>query len=176
MTLTDYLLDSALILVVLRQLRESRYDRRAVVLPLAIVAIVANSYLHAVPTAGSDLALIMGFSALGIALGAASGLATRVRADGGRYALVKAGTVAAGLWVLSMGFRMVFAIWASSHEGGITLGRFSMQHHITSGDAWTAALVLMALGEVVTRVGVLYIRSRRAIAAVGISTPQLVTV
>ena len=37
MTFIDYLVDSVLVLIVFRQIRESRFDRRAIILPLAIV-------------------------------------------------------------------------------------------------------------------------------------------
>ena len=99
---------------------------------------------------------------LGVAFGLISGLTTRVRADGGRYALVKASWIAAGVWVFSMGSRFAFAIWASN-GGAPALGRFSVAHHITSGDAWTAALVLMALGEVIVRTATLWLRAQRAL-------------
>lgn len=164
MTFTDYLLDTLLLLIVFRQVRESRFDRMMIILPLGIAAVVANSYLHSIPTAGNDLPLIAGFTALGIALGLVSGLTTRVRADGGRHALVKAGWVAAGAWVLGMGFRFGFSIWANN-GGGPDLVRFSITHHISAGDAWTAALVLMAMGEVVVRTAILWYRSQRALAA-----------
>ena len=164
MTFLDYLVDSLLVLIVFRQLRESRFDRRAIILPLAIVAVVAHSYLHAIPTAGNDLYLIAGLTGVGLILGTLSALATRVRADGGRYALVKAGWASAGLWVLGMGSRMAFSVWVAN-GGQPVVARFSEAHHITSGEAWTAALVLMALAEVATRVGVLYLRSRQALDA-----------
>ena len=163
MTFSDYLLDTVLVLIVLRQVRESRLDRRAVLLPLIIVGVVANSYLHGIPTAGNDLELVAGFTAVGIAFGVISGLTTRVRTDGGKYALVKAGWVAAGVWVLGMGFRFAFAVWAS-HGGAAGLARFSADHAITSGEAWTAALVLMALGEVICRTATLWLRAQRALA------------
>jgi hypothetical protein len=163
MTFTDYLTDSILILLVFRQLREARYDRRAVLLPLVIVAVVAKSYLHSIQTGGNDLVLIVLLVAVGATLGTTSALATRVRADGGEHALVKAGAVSAALWVLGMGSRMAFAIWASSHSGHESVARFSM-HHSLSAEVWTTALVLMALAEVCSRVGVLYFRSQRAIA------------
>src|ERR1700759_809374 len=102
MSLTDYLTDSALLLLVLRQVREARFDRRAMLLPLVIVGVVAKSYLHALPTSGNELVLIVALIAVGTALGTTSGLMTQVRSDGGQYALVKAGAVAAGLWVLGM--------------------------------------------------------------------------
>ena len=159
MTFSDYLLDSVLILLVVRQIREARLDRRAILLPLVIVGVVANSYLHTVPTSGNNLLLVAGLTLVGITFGAISALNTRVRSDGGRYPLVKANAIAAGVWIFSMSARMAFAIWAS-HSGGPTLYRFSVQHHLDR-DVWTAALVLMALGEVITRVGLLAYRGYR---------------
>jgi hypothetical protein len=174
MAFTDYLLDSLLVLLVFRQLRESRFDKMALLLPLGVAAVVCKNYLHNIPTAGNDLALIVGFTVVGVVLGLVSGLTTRVRADSGRYALVKAGWVAAGMWVLGMGFRFAFAVWAS-HGGAVTLGRFSAQHEITSGNAWTAALVLMAMGEVIVRTGTLWLRAQSALAeARSMTAPALV--
>ena len=164
MTFIDYLIDSILILIVVRQVVESRFDKRAIILPLAIVAVVAHSYLHAIPTGGNDLLLIAGLAGVGVLLGTLSGLVTRVRADGGRYALVQAGWASAGLWVLGMGSRMAFSVWVAN-GGQDAVGRFSAAHHITSGQAWTAALVLMAIGEVAARIGVLYLRSRQTLNA-----------
>jgi hypothetical protein len=167
MTFTDYLLDTVLVLLVVRQIREARLDRRALLLPLVIVAVVANSYLKTIPTSGNNLYLVGGLTLLGIAFGTISALNTRVRSDGGRYPLVKANAVAAGVWIFSMSARMVFAIWASHSAGEATLTRFSIQHHL-NGNVWTAALVLMALGEVITRVGLLAYRGHR----VQQTTPQ----
>ncbi len=164
MSLSDYLLDSILILLVVRQMRTARYDRRAMILPLAVVAVVGKRYLHGVPAHGHSLLLVCGLVAVGLVLGTCSALATRVWSDGGRYALVRAGLVSAALWVVGMGGRMAFSIWAS-HGGDHALTAFSLRHGITDRNAWTAALVLMALTEVVSRVGVLYLRGRRALAA-----------
>jgi hypothetical protein len=160
MTFSDYLLDSILVLLVVRQIRETRLDLRSVLLPIGIAAIVGGSYLHGIPTAGNDLLLVAVLTGAGVTLGLISALSTRVRSDGGRYPLVKAGWIAAGAWIAGMGSRFAFAVWAS-HGGAETLGRFSATHHITTGDAWTAALVLMALGEVMVRTVVLVVRGRR---------------
>ncbi len=163
MTFSDYLVDSILILLVVRQIRESRLDRRAILLPIGILAFVAHSYLSSFPTAGNDLALTLLLTGVGVTLGVGSALATRVRSDGGRYPLVKAGWISAGLWVLGMGSRMAFSIWANN-GGAESLGRFSVAHDITSSSAWTTALVMMAIGEVISRVAVLYIRGRAVTA------------
>lgn len=161
MTSTDYLTDLILILLVVRQVRTARFDRRAWLLPLVIVGVLGKSYLHGIPTSGNSLLVVAGLSAVGVVLGSLSGLTTRVWSDGGRYALVKGGTIAAALWVIGMGGRMLFAIWAS-HGGDATIGRFSLEHGIDPSQTWTAALVLMAVGQVASRVGILALRADRA--------------
>jgi hypothetical protein len=160
MTFSDYLLDIALIAVVFRQVREARFSPKMMLLPLVIAGVVASQYLHGIPTAGNDLVLVIALAAVGLAFGAVSGMTTRVRMGADGYPLVKAGWVAAGTWVLSMGFRFGFSLWVS-HGGAPDLIRFSAQHGITSGDAWTAALILMAIGEVAVRTGLIWLRATR---------------
>jgi hypothetical protein len=172
MSLTDYLLDTVLVLLVFRQLRESRFDRRAVLLPVVISAVVAQQYLHSVPAGTGDLLLVAVLVVVGLVLGSASGLTTHVRTDG-RTALVKAGGAAAALWVLGMGSRFAFAVWAT-HGGASAVGRFSVAHGISS-DAWTTALVLMALAEVLARTAILWTRARR-VGRQQQPTPELLSV
>lgn len=71
MTATEWITDTALILIVFRQLREGRLDRKTFLLPLGIVAFVAYTYLDSVPTDGNDLVLIAALTAVGAALGVA---------------------------------------------------------------------------------------------------------
>jgi hypothetical protein len=123
-----------------------------------------------VPLSGDNGLLVGALTAVGVTFGAISGLTTRVRIDGGRFALVKAGWTAAGVWVLSMSARFAFAVWAS-HGGAPALGRFTVEHHL-SPDVWVAALVLMALGEVITRVGLITWRAYRSLAAPTATAPQ----
>ena len=164
MTTTDWIIDIALILIVVRQMREERFNLRFVLIPAAIVYFTAKNYLHAVPTAGHDLALIAGCVALGSALGLVGGLLTRVRgADGDAY--VKAGPAAAALWIASMGARLGFIIWITHSSGEAALARFSVAHQITGADVWQTALVLLALSEVVVRIGVIVVRALRKRAA-----------
>lgn len=160
MTTTDWILDSALVLVVLRQIRWSRIDALFLLVPIGIVSFVAYKYLNPIPTGGNDLLLISAFAALGTFLGVAGGLTTHVRRDGKRI-FVRAGFTAATLWVLGMGARLAFAVW-TAHSGGPTLVRFSEQHHITSVQAWVSGLILMVLCEVGTRVGTILIRAAAA--------------
>ncbi|MEW2304549.1 hypothetical protein AB0958_32110 [Streptomyces sp. NPDC006655] len=158
MTTTEWITDIALILVVFRQLREGRLDLKTFLIPLGIVAYVAHTYLDSVPTEGNDLVLVGALMAAGAVLGVAGGVYTRVRtADG--HVLIKAGAVAAILWVLGMGARMGFQLW-TEHGGADDVARFSLAHHITSEQAWVAAFVLMALTEVVTRLATIFVRSR----------------
>ena len=66
--------------------------------------------------------------------------------------------------MVGIGARLGFA-WAASNGSGAAIERFSAAHSITSVNAWVAALFLMALAEVVTRLAVLWIRSRTSAAA-----------
>ncbi|MGW9213481.1 hypothetical protein ACWGR4_41865 [Embleya sp. NPDC055664] len=158
MNTTDWITDILLVLIVFRQLREDRLDRKTFLIPLGIVAFVAWKYLHTIPTAGNDTVLIGVLMAIGAVLGVAGGVFTRIRSAGG-HLLIKAGAVSAVLWVLGMGARMGFQVWVD-HGGADDVARFSLAHHITTEQAWVAALVLMALTEVVTRVATIFVRSR----------------
>ncbi|MEU0939017.1 hypothetical protein [Embleya sp. NPDC005971] len=158
MTHADWITDIVLVLVVFRQLREGRLDRKTFLLPLGIVAFVGSEYLHSIPTAGNDTVLIGTLMALGAALGVAGGVFTRIRSAGG-HLLIKAGAVSAVLWVLGMGARMGFQIWVD-HGGADHVAHFSLAHDITTDQAWVSAFVLMALTEVVTRVATIFVRSR----------------
>ena len=74
------------------------------------------TYLRAIPTGGNDLVLIGLFALAGIVFGLAGGLLARVRDRGGNV-WIKATASAAALWVLSMGFRMAFAVWSTAGSG-----------------------------------------------------------
>lgn len=89
MTTTDWFIDIALLLIVLRQLREERLTTRTILLPLGMITWAAGNYLTDIPTAGNDVPLAVIFAATGVAFGLAGGLLTRVRhADG--HVLIKA--------------------------------------------------------------------------------------
>ncbi|MEU8760187.1 hypothetical protein [Streptomyces sp. NPDC048659] len=158
MTLTDWLVDIALILVVFRQLREGRLGPKSYLIPLGIVSFFAFQYLDGIPTGGNDLVLIGTTVAIGTALGVAGGVYTRIRALDGEL-LIKAGAVSAILWVLGMGARLAFQLWVD-HGGAADVGRFSVEHQITGAQVWVTALLLMAVAEVVSRLGTIYLRSR----------------
>ncbi len=156
----DYIINGILVLLVLRQIRGSRLDLVNLVLPVVLVGGAAAYYLRSVPTAGNDLALDLVLAGAGAVLGFLCALATRVWRGGDGVAMAKAGGIAAVLWVLGIGARMAFAL-SSEHGAGPAITRFSIAHSITSGDAWVAALVMMALAEVLTRLVTLRVRARR---------------
>jgi hypothetical protein len=163
MTTTEYLLNALFVLLVLRQARDRELDRRSVVLPLAIVAYVAHLYVRSIPTAGNDLVLIAALGTLGLALGIASGLTTRVRAGENGLAVARVGWTAGALLIAGIGSRMVFA-FALAHGAEHAVAGFSAAHDIGAA-AWPVALVLMALLEVSTRIAVVQLRGRQALRA-----------
>lgn len=165
MTTTDYLINAVFVALVLRQARERELDRRSIVLPLAIVAYVAHLYLHSLPTAGNDLALIGALMSVGFALGVGGGFATHVRAGENGWALARVGWVAGGLLIAGFAARAVF-VFAVSHGAHHAIAAFSYAHQISAA-AWPAALVLMALLEVTARVVVVQLRGRQALQADG---------
>jgi hypothetical protein len=163
MTITDYAIDIVLIGLVAFQIHGMRLTRRALILPLVLVGIVATNYLKTIPTAGNDLFLIVGLTAIGATLGSLAGLFTSVRQDSSGTPVAKAGAVAAILWVLGVGSRFAFQLYVS-HGGFPAVAHFSATHDITSGAAWTAALVLMALTEVLCRHAIIVFRAHRRFA------------
>ncbi|HUA94589.1 MAG TPA: hypothetical protein VMB82_03590 [Acidimicrobiales bacterium] len=172
MTFSDYLIDFTLIGLVLLQVRGRRLTTKALVVPLGIVAYVAQQYLHGIPTAHNDLFLVGGFAAVGGTLGALAARFTSVTRAPDGSVVAKAGAAAAGLWILGTGGRLAFQLYAT-HGGGASLMRFSQAHGITSAEAWTAALILMALSEVVMRTAVLAWRSSILRQGSPLGTPAL---
>ena len=158
-----YLINAPLVLLVVRQIREHQLDLRALAVPVLAVAAAAVMFLHAVPVGGSDIALDLACLSAGAAMGAIGGLATRLRAGADGLPLGRAGALAAGMWIAGVGARMAF-YFAATHGAGPAIARFSIAHHITGSTAWIAALVMMALADVLTRLVVVFLRGRRLTA------------
>jgi len=97
-------------------------------------------------------------------MGAIGGFATYLRRGADGRPLARAGWLAAGMWVGAVGARLAFAI-AADNGAGPAIARFSAAHHITSDKAWIAALVMMALADVLTRLVIIYLRGRRLAAS-----------
>jgi hypothetical protein len=160
MTITEYLMNIALVGLVVLQIRGHKITRARLLLPVVLTVFAASQFLHAIPTAGNELVLEAGLGLLGAGLGAAAGLATSISRLG-TLAFAKAGAVAATLWVLGIGARMGFSMWVS-YGGHASIARFSAAYHITSGTAWVARFILMAMLEVAFRTAVLYAKAVRS--------------
>jgi hypothetical protein len=161
MTIFDYLLNVALIALVVLQLRGRRLDRRALVLPLVLVAWAASHYLHGIPTTGNDPVLVTLGVLTGLTLGTASALLTRVVPGKDGVPVARASFVAALLWVLGIGARLGFSLYVQ-HGGAESVARFSAVHHLTQA-GWVTGMVLMAFAEVTSRTVLLWTRSRTAV-------------
>jgi hypothetical protein len=159
-----YLINALLVLLVLRQIREHPLDPRALAVPVLAVAAAAVMFLHSVPSGGTDIMLDLLCLSAGAAMGAIGGLATRLRAGADGRPLGRAGVLAASMWIAGVGARMAF-YFAATHGASPAIAAFSIAHHITGSAAWTAALVMMALADVLTRLAVVWIRGRRLTAA-----------
>ena len=163
MSITDYVIDILLILVIFRQVRPHELSPRAALLPLALLILAGIVYLRPFTLRGNDLILIVILAAAGVVLGSLSGLADRIWWEDGRRLMFRAGAVSVITWIAGMGFRFWFAFYAY-HGGASSVGSFSARHDITGASIWTTALVLMAFGQVLARLGVLQGRRIRAIS------------
>ena len=144
MSTFSYILDSALVLLVLMQIKERRLTTTTMIRPLVIVAIAVVSYLNGFPTAGNDLVLVAALACIGALIGIASGQTLFMRRDADGNVLARAGWASAFFWVLGMGSRFAFIYWIS-HTGSHALTTFSAQHSIASSEAWTVALLARAV-------------------------------
>jgi hypothetical protein len=169
MTTTDYLIDSTLVLLVLLQLKERELTTRTLIRPLILLSIAVVIYLHGIPTAGNDLVLVGAFALAGTLIGTASGWTVLMRRGADGAVLARAAWASAFFWVLGMGGRFAFAFW-TSHGGASTVGSFSASHAITSAEAWTAALLAMAVFEVCSRT---FVMAARRYQLQGRGTPEL---
>ena len=164
MTTTEYALNLALVGLVVLQIRGITVTKAALLFPVVMTTWIATSLLKSIPTAGNDLWLELFGMLVGATLGALAALATSVTRTGGN-AVAKAGAVAAFLWVAGIGARVSFSLWVG-HGGAATIRQFSLVHHITGGPAWGTAFILMAVAEVVTRTGVICLKTLRSGAVI----------
>jgi hypothetical protein len=164
MTTSEYLLNLALVGLVVLQIRGIKMTAAALLVPVLMTAWAASQILQSVPTAGNDLLLESAFAVCGCVLGVLAGIATSVRRIGAA-AVARAGALAAALWVAGVGARVGFSLWVQ-HGGAPAVAHFSVVHHITGGPAWGTGFIFMALVEVTSRTGVLYLKTRRSGATI----------
>jgi hypothetical protein len=173
-SVTDYVIDILLIVVIFRAVRPHPLTPRAALLPLILLAVAGIIYLRPITLRGNDLALILILTAVGIVLGVLSALPDRIWRDQHRQLLSQAVAVSVIVWIIGMGFRFGFAYYAY-HGGGPAVARFSVQHDLSGANIWTTALVLMAFGQVLARLAVLQVRRVRFAAqnpALGMNAAQ----
>jgi hypothetical protein len=163
MNLNMYVINAVLVLMVIRQIREHPLDLRSLAPPVLAVGCAAVLFLHSVPTGGNDVVLELACVSAGAVMGAAGGWATRLRLGADGRPLGRARWLAASMWVGGVGARMAFAV-AAANGAGPAIARFSIAHQITGSAAWVAALIMMALADVLTRLAVIYLRGRRLTA------------
>lgn len=166
---SDYLIDVLLVALVLRQIVPRILTPRSVLLPLVLLAFAGSEYLKGFPTTGNDLLMEVILILVGAAFGVVSGLTTKVWTAGSGQVMAKAGIVAASVWVLGMGIRLAFDVWAHTTAGEVRLLHFSIHHSITTADAYSTGFVLMAFAQVLIRVGILQFRRIRLVP---VSLPQ----
>jgi hypothetical protein len=160
MNTTDYLLNAVMVLVVLYLMRWNPVDLANLLRPVAITVALAFVFLKSIPTAGNDVMLDVIGVVTGGALGAACGGLTFLRREANGTTMARVGIAAAGVWILGMGARIVFA-YSSDHFGRHAITRFSIDNQITGSDAWTVAFVLMAIATVLLRLLVIRVRAHR---------------
>ncbi len=162
MSLEDYLLDLVLVAAVLHQLRGRSLTARGLLWPLPLVVAAAVEYLSGFPTTDADWLVVLACASTGTLFGGLAAKLTRIRRqeDGALFAVATA--PAAILWVLGVGARVCFGMFAT-HGGGPLVARFSTAHDITTATTWTTALLLMSLCEVLCRALTLGVRGHRAL-------------
>lgn len=159
MSISTWLIDIALIGMVLRQVRARRLTVFELALPLGIVLFVGVKYLDDFSTSSGDLTVVLLGCATGLILGVGCGIFTLVYAGEQGKPMMRATAVAAALWIFGMGFRLVFQVYESYGSGEI-VARLSAEHHISS-TGWTCGLVLMALVQVVSRTAIVALSAFR---------------
>jgi len=160
MTITDYLINIGLVALVILQIRGSRLDLKTALRPVICVGAAALYYLRGIPTSGHDVLLDVALGGVGLVLGVACAMTTRVWRTKDGHAYAKAGGIAAALWVVGIGSRLAFEeFW--THGGTHAIVNFSIAHDITGQSAWIAGLVVMALAEVISRLVVIRLRAAR---------------
>lgn len=157
MSTSTYIIDSALVLIVLLQIKERTLTTHQLIRPLIILGVAVISYLHGISSQGNDLLLAGVLAAVGGLIGVASGASVIMRRPGDGSVTFRSGWISGFFWVLGMGSRFGFAYWAS-HGGASAIGSFSASHQITGAEAWTVALLAMAVFEVCGRTLVMALR------------------
>jgi hypothetical protein len=172
MSIAMDVINAILVLVVIRQVREHPLDLRSLAAPVFAVGAAAVLVLRSVPVGGGDVMLEAACAAAGAVMGAIGGLPTRLRLGADGRPLGRASALAVGMWVGGVGARLALAV-AAGTGAGRPIARFSIAHHISGSAAWVAALMMMALAGVLTRLVTIYLRGRRLAAGPAAAAPRI---
>ena len=152
MSIVDYLISIALILLVIPQMWPRRLTIVGLMWPLLLIAWAAVDYVTVPELSGNNGVMFVGCVVVGVLFGIGCAMFTRVYWENGTYK-VQATGLALLFWLLGVGGRLVFGIFAE-HGGGERIYTFSMNHGLRL-ETWGTALISMALCEVVSRALVL---------------------
>ena len=152
MNTIDYLISVALILLVVRQMRPRRLTVVGLMWPLPLIAWAAVDYVKVPELSGNNGLMFAGCTIAGVLFGVGCGVATRIYRENGSCK-VQSTTLALLFWLLGVGGRLAFGIFAE-HGGGEWIYTFSISHGLRL-ETWGTALISMALCEVASRTTVL---------------------
>jgi len=154
----DYVFSAVFIGLIFLQVRGRRVTVRSLLVPVVIVGVAAGRYLHGIPAGGNNLALVAVCAGIGLCLGVMGALVTSVRPGPDGRPVARAGPLAVLLWIAGTGSRLALGIYASN-GGAAAIASFARTYHIDARTALPSALILMALGEVLGRYGLLGLRA-----------------
>lgn len=171
MSLDDYLISLLMMSSVIRQLRGRPLTWFSLTWPVALVCWAAFQYFGGVPHHRADLILTTVLSGIGITLGLSCGALSHIyvkphsseQAAHGESGdvMVRSSGIAAALWVVGIGSRLAFGLFAE-HGGGTDVASWSEHLGLTSMNTWGTALIAMSFLEVVGRTSLLAPRLLRA--------------
>lgn len=163
MSVWDWSVSVALILLVVRQIRGRRLSVIGLLWPAVLVGWAGFTYLVQVPDHRSDWTFVVVLSVIGVLLGTGCGLMTSVYSRE-TVVMARASGTAAALWVIGMTSRLAFGI-AVLHGGAAPISWLSERLSLHAISTWATALIVMALAEVLARTAVLAVKRRHVLLA-----------
>lgn len=158
MSAKDYAFSVIFIGLIFLQVRGRRVTVWSLLSPVIIVGVAADRYLHGITAGGNNLALVAVCAGIGLCLGVLGGMVTSMRPGPDGRPVARAGLLAVIFWIAGTGSRLALGIYASN-GGAAAIASFARAHHIDARTALPSALILMALGEVLGRYGLLGLRA-----------------
>ena len=148
-----------LVLLVLLQIKERKLTSRQLIRPLVILGVAVANYLHGIPDTGKRPAAGRVFAVVGGLIGVASGVTVIMHRKADGAVTFRSGWRSGLFWVLGMGSRFAFVYWST--HGGVMRSHASVPAiRSPSAEAWTAALLAMAVFEVCGRTATMALRWR----------------